>query len=44
MNLVGREPEVEIMNKLLLAENSNFLAVYGRRRIGKTYMIREFYK
>ena len=44
MNLVGREPEQAIMAKLLRDDDSNFLAVYGRRRIGKTYMIREFYK
>ena len=44
MNIVGREPEIEIMNRLLNDNNSHFLAVYGRRRIGKTYMIREFYK
>ena len=44
MNIVGREPEIEIMSRLLNDNNSHFLAVYGRRRIGKTYMIREFYK
>ena len=44
MSLVGREPEKAIMTKLLLDEDSNLLAVYGRRRIGKTYLIREFFK
>ena len=44
MNLVGREPEQAIMNRLLDSKDSHFLAVYGRRRIGKTYLIREFYR
>jgi len=44
MNLVGRAPETARMAKLLTNDESDFLVVYGRRRIGKTFMIREFYK
>ncbi|MCC6182212.1 MAG: AAA family ATPase [Bacteroidia bacterium] len=44
MKLVGRQIEKNIMAKLLTDDESNFLAVYGRRRIGKTYLIREFYQ
>lgn len=44
MKLVGRQTEKAIMAKLLTDDESNFLAVYGRRRIGKTYLIREFYQ
>jgi uncharacterized protein len=44
MNVVGRFAEIEIMQNLIDDDASNFLAMYGRRRIGKTYLIREFYK
>jgi uncharacterized protein len=41
--IIGRLPEVEILSKLLKSKNPEFLAVYGRRRIGKTYLIRNFF-
>lgn len=44
MNIIGRYEEIEQMNGLLKTKRSDFLAVYGRRRVGKTYLIREFYK
>ena len=42
MNLVGRKIEKKIMDRLLTDNDSNFLAVYGRRRMGKTYLICQF--
>ncbi|MCB1116559.1 MAG: AAA family ATPase [Chlamydiia bacterium] len=42
--LIGREEEKEILNKLLLSEKSELLAIYGRRRIGKTFLIKEFFQ
>lgn len=44
MKVIGRTEEVAILKNLLDKGNSEFLAVYGRRRIGKTYLIREVYK
>jgi uncharacterized protein len=44
MNVVGREEEVATMQGLLTSSESHFLALYGRRRIGKTYLIEEVYK
>ncbi len=44
MEVTGRKEEVEILQNLLNKEHSEFLAVYGRRRIGKTYLVREVYK
>lgn len=38
---VGRKTEVAILKDAYQADGSQFIAVYGRRRIGKTYMIRE---
>ena len=41
--IIGRVEEQEILTQLLKSKKSEFLAVYGRRRVGKTYMIRNFY-
>lgn len=40
----GREKEQAILTKLFGSKKAEFLAIYGRRRIGKTYLIHEFFK
>jgi predicted AAA+ superfamily ATPase len=42
--LIAREKELEILNKLLRSKKAELLAMYGRRRIGKTFLLDEFYK
>jgi len=42
--LVGREKEQQVLLSALEADESLLIAVYGRRRIGKTYLIRQTYK
>ena len=39
--IIGREEEKRELLSLLEKEESQFCAVYGRRRVGKTYLIRE---
>jgi uncharacterized protein len=39
-SIVGRHREIEILNKHYSSSNSEFVAVYGRRRVGKTFLIR----
>lgn len=39
--IIGREKEIATLQGLLSAEESQFVAVYGRRRVGKTFLIRE---
>ena len=39
--LIGREKEQKILAEAFQAKESRFIAVYGRRRVGKTYLIRE---
>ena len=39
--LIGRQKEQDILKQLLDSAQSEFVAVYGRRRVGKTFMIRE---
>ena len=39
--ITGREKELNILRGAILDDRSHFIAVYGRRRIGKTFLIRE---
>ena len=43
MLILGRKREIEALERDLRKEESQFIAVYGRRRIGKTYLIREHF-
>ena len=42
--LIGRENEIATLHGLMSSDESQFVAVYGRRRVGKTFLIREAYK
>jgi uncharacterized protein len=44
MKIAGRKEEIVQLKEILEDDESSFLAVYGRRRVGKTYLIREVYK
>ena len=39
--LIGRIAEQETLREALRKDQSQFIAVYGRRRVGKTYLVRE---
>lgn len=39
--IIGRQREQNILQRLRRTDRSEFLAVYGRRRVGKTYLIKE---
>lgn len=39
--LIGRDREKKVLENALHDDYSRFIAVYGRRRIGKTFLIRE---
>jgi uncharacterized protein len=41
---VGRENEIEKFNDLLLANQADLVTVIGRRRVGKTYLIKHVLK
>ena len=42
--IIGREEEIKSLNEILSRKESQFVAIYGRRRIGKTYLVRNFFK
>jgi len=42
--MIGREREQKILSEALESNRAEMIAIYGRRRIGKTYLIEQFYK
>ena len=43
-SFIGRENEIKALKKALASPKPEFLAVIGRRRVGKTYLIKETLK
>jgi uncharacterized protein len=44
MDIIGRKAELTILINALKSNRAELIAVYGRRRVGKTYLIRNAYK
>lgn len=43
-SIVGRRHEQDILQSCLDSPKAEFIAVYGRRRIGKTYLVKQFFE
>ena len=43
MHIIGRKKEIQRLERFVNSKRSDFIVVYGRRRVGKTYLIREFF-
>ena len=43
MKLIGREIQKRQIETYFNEERSHFVAVYGRRRVGKTFLIKEYF-
>ena len=41
--LVGRSKEFNLLSKIRASPSSSFVALYGRRRVGKTYLVRQVF-
>jgi hypothetical protein len=41
-NISGRHREQTILARVLASERPEFVAIYGRRRVGKTFLVRQF--
>ncbi len=39
--LTGRKQEIELLQEALNNDHSELIAIYGRRRVGKTFLVRE---
>ena len=42
--MIGRTSEIEELQRLYDSKESEFVAVYGRRRVGKTYLVKETFE
>ena len=43
MSIIGRIDEIKEFDEIVASKQSEFLVVYGRRRVGKTYLIRQYF-
>jgi len=44
MNFINRERELAFLNKSYKDKRSQFIVVYGKRRVGKTELVKQFFK
>lgn len=42
--MIGRKEELAILNKAFLSNEPEMVAVIGRRRVGKTFLVRHAYR
>ena len=42
--LIGRKREIDALDQCLKSGRPEFVAVFGRRRVGKTFLVREYFK
>lgn len=42
-SIIGRKKEIQKLDAIVQSKKSEFLTVYGRRRVGKTFLIREYF-
>lgn len=42
--LIGREQEISDIECCMKSHRSEFVIIYGRRRVGKTFLVRQFFK
>lgn len=43
-HIIGRKKEIEQLDRVIASNKSEFVALYGRRRVGKTFLIREYFQ
>ena len=43
MKIIGRNREKDILSNCLSSKRPEFVVVYGRRRVGKTFLIKEYF-
>lgn len=42
-NIIGRIKEQELLEEYMSSSQAEFIAVYGRRRIGKTFLVKQYF-
>ena len=43
MTIIGREKEIRILENCFDSDKSEFVVIYGRRRVGKTFLVKEVF-
>ena len=43
-SIIGRGEEIKSLERILKSSKSEFVAIYGRRRVGKSFLVEEVYK
>lgn len=43
-NIIGRTEEIKRLKGYVSSDRSEFIAIYGRRRVGKTFLIKELFE
>ena len=41
--IIGRNNQIKVLKNAVESDNAELIAVYGRRRVGKTFLVREFF-
>lgn len=44
MNIIGRQDIIDKFSQIYRSKKAEFIAVYGRRRVGKTFLVRQLYQ
>ena len=44
MSIIGRNSEIELLERYIASKNAEFIALYGRRRVGKTFLVNQTFK
>ena len=42
--MVGRTKEIGLISKYMQSGKAEFIALYGRRRVGKTFLVTSYFK
>ena len=42
-NIIGRKEEIKVLERLFKSRKSEFVAIYGRRRVGKSFLVNEVF-
>ena len=43
-SIIGRHEEKKVLQRCVDGERAEFVAIYGRRRIGKTFLVKQFFE
>jgi AAA+ ATPase superfamily predicted ATPase len=41
--IIGRQKEITLLSDYITSDKAEFVVVYGRRRIGKTFLVKQFF-